>query len=302
MVNLFLYAVSVLFLGSSWLAVRWQVGLVPEEQSVGYRFACAAAIMFVWAALRGDSLRFSWRQHLWLALMGATMFCFNFFQVYNATGYTTTGLIALVFSTTSAFVAILGTLFLGQRVSGRLWIGIALGIAGVACIFWPEIEHFSLEDEHTLGLLLAVGGTMTFAVGTTVSGRNQLAGFARLPMTAWAMAYGSFFLLTIATIRGAEFTIDLRTPYLLSFGYLTVFCTVVAFAAFLTLVTRIGPARTAYSTVMWPVVALFLSTLFEDYNWSVPAIAGVALVLAGNLLVLSQRPAPVRPAIKEEAA
>jgi drug/metabolite transporter (DMT)-like permease len=71
-----------------------------------------------------------------------------------------------------------------------------------------------------------------------------------------------------------------------------------AFGAYLTLLGRIGADRAAYATVLFPLVALAISTVVEDYAWTPIALAGVALVLTGNLLVLlaARRAVPPVPA------
>jgi drug/metabolite transporter (DMT)-like permease len=89
-------------------------------------------------------------------------------------------------------------------------------------------------------------------------------------------------------VRGANFTFDPAFAYVGSLIYLAVFGSVIAFACYFALLARIGPERSAYATVLFPIVALTISTLFEDYQWRATALVGVALILAGNLLVLAR--------------
>src|SRR3546814_16108981 len=74
-----------------------QVGVVAPELSVGYRFAIAAALVFVWALTTRQRLRFGWRTHGLLAAMGLCMFSFNFYFFYLAAAFLTSGLLAVVF-------------------------------------------------------------------------------------------------------------------------------------------------------------------------------------------------------------
>src|SRR4051794_1735185 len=85
--------------GSTWLAIKYQLGIVPADVSVAYRFALAAVVMATWCALSGRSLRFSLRQHAFIAVQGALMFAFNYIGVYRAEEYATSGLVAVLFST-----------------------------------------------------------------------------------------------------------------------------------------------------------------------------------------------------------
>jgi drug/metabolite transporter (DMT)-like permease len=78
----------------------------------------------------------------------------------------------------------------------------------------------------------------------------------------------------------------LTLPYLGGLIYLAVIASVIAFACYLTLLGRIGSARAGYATVMFPVAALLVSTVLEDFTWGPEALTGLACVIAGNLLVL----------------
>jgi drug/metabolite transporter (DMT)-like permease len=287
--NLSLYAFTALVWGSSWIAMAWQVGVVPELQSIAYRFGLAALLIAAWCLVRREPIGLSPRMHPRLALQGALMFSLNYVQFYTATNYVTSGLLAVVFSTSAAFVAVFSALILRQRVSPRVWAGIAIGLVGIGVIFWPEIGAFSLSDDGSLGLLLAVGGTITFSLSNIVGAWNQRAGVPLLAMTGWGMAYGTLLLLIATLVLGQGLAFDPRPRYVGALAYLAVISSVLGFACYLTLLKRIGPARAAYATVLFPVIALGLSTLFEGYRWSLPAVGGLLLVLAGNLLVLVPR-------------
>jgi drug/metabolite transporter (DMT)-like permease len=103
------------------------------------------------------------------------------------------------------------------------------------------------------------------------------------------MGYGAILMLIIALITGTPFRFELTPAYITSLVYLSVFGSILAFGAYLTLLGRIGADRAAYSSLLFPLVALVISTLFEGYRWSIPALLGVLLVLGGNFLVLSRR-------------
>jgi drug/metabolite transporter (DMT)-like permease len=100
------------------------------------------------------------------------------------------------------------------------------------------------------------------------------------------MAYGAIGLAAIAAIRGTPVAFDPHWPYVASLLYLSLAGTSLAFGLYLALLKRIGAARAAYTSVLFPVVALLVSTLFEDYRWSLPAVIGLAVLVAGNALAL----------------
>jgi drug/metabolite transporter (DMT)-like permease len=102
------------------------------------------------------------------------------------------------------------------------------------------------------------------------------------------MTYGAVCTLAVGLLRGVTFTFDPSASYLLSLGYLALFGSVIAFGAYLTLIGRMGVDRAAYVGVIFPLVALGLSTLLEGLGWNAIGLVGVALVVAGNLLVISR--------------
>ncbi len=283
-----LYLAVVLVWGTTWIMISFQIGVVPPEVSVAYRFAIAAALMFAWAGLRGLPLRFRARDHLFIALQGALIFSTNFVLFYLAALDLATGLLAVVFSTASILTMLFSAVRQRRPPPARALGGAALGSCGIALVFWPEIAAFSLSSGAGLGLVLSLGGTVSFSLGGLVAARNQAAGLSVRGTTAWAMTYGTVLLSLFVVARGARFTFDPSFAYVGSLAFLAVVGSVVAFACYFALLERIGPERSAYATVLFPVVALVVSTLFEGYQWTAMALVGVALTLAGNLLVLAR--------------
>jgi drug/metabolite transporter (DMT)-like permease len=147
-------------------------------------------------------------------------------------------------------------------------------------------------------LLLSVGGTVCFSLGGIVAARNQAAGLSIRGSTAWAMVYGVILLSFFALVNGRRFTFDPHPPYVLSLLYLSIIGSVIGFVSYFTLVGRIRAEKAAYATVLFPIVALTISTLFEGYHWTVTAFVGILLTLAGNVLVLMKsRPPPSAPSV-----
>jgi drug/metabolite transporter (DMT)-like permease len=283
-----LYALVVAIWGTSWIGLKWQVGAdVDLLASITYRFAIAALVLFAWCRLRGLPLRFTAAQHLRIAAQGALLFSGNYVLFYAAARHLTSGLLAVAFSTVIVFNLVLAALFLGQRLERRLLAGTVLGLVGVAMVFWPEIGGFSLSDDGARGALLALGGTVCAALGMTIAARNQQAGVPVVPSTAFGMAWGTLATAVLALASGARFGFAVTPAYVGSLLYLALVASVLAFCAYLTLLGRIGPARASYASVLFPVLALAVSTWLEGYQWTPLALGGVVLVLAGNVLVLS---------------
>jgi len=161
-----------------------------------------------------------------------------------------------------------------------------LGIAGILFLFLPRMDRVALDDAVMFGSLLALCGALAASAGNMVS---QAAQRRRLPVmqgNAWSMLYGAILTTLIAWLGGYEFTFDATFTYIASLLYLALFGSVVAFGAYLTLLGRIGAHKAGYATVMFPVVALILSMMFEGLGLDRWIVTGTALVLLGNLLVL----------------
>lgn len=296
MTNLALYLVVVLVWGSSWIMIRFQIGIVPPEASIIYRFAIASVLMFAWVVFHRLPLRFSLRDHLFIAAQGALIFCINFFLFYHAAAYLTTGLIAMVMSTASIMTMLFTTVLTGRLPALRALAGAACGAVGIGIIFWPELAGFASGQTSMFGLFLSIGATASFAAGGMIAGRNHAAGLSVRGSTAWAMAYGVALMTVFAVFNGTEFTVEPTPRYLGSLMYLSVIGSMIAFACYFALLGRVGAERSSYATVLFPVVALTISTLFEGYQWAPAGVFGVLLTLAGNVLVLSHPPVRQQPA------
>ena len=292
-----LYALTVLIWGTSWFAIELQIGVVPPELSVAYRFVLAAGMLLLYCAATGRRLRFPLRDHLFMALQGLFLFSLNYMLFYAAAPYLASGLLAVCFSTIVVMNIANGALLFRHPVDPRVAAGAVLGLFGLGLVFWPEIAGFSFSGGAMLGLGLSVAATYSASLGNMVSVRHKQAHIPVVESNAIGMAYGAVLSLAFALAGGAPLAFDWSWTYVLSLVYLALFASVLAFGFYLTLLQRIGADRAAYATVLFPVVALTVSMLFEGYRWTAPAAVGFALVLAGNLLVLVRR----RPG-KEAAA
>ena len=286
MSTLNLYALSTLIWGSTWLAITFQLGIVPPAVSVVWRFALSALILFAYALVRRMPLKFAAREHLWLAVQGFFMFGFSYVCVYLSEQTLTSGLVAVVFSI-MVFWNILGMrVFFNTPINPVTLVAAVLGVAGVALVFWPEIANFSSSGAAVRGLGLALAGTVAASFGNLSALRNQRNHIPMIPQMAWAMLYGSLVIGVYAAASGYEFTFDWSVPYVLSLIYLALFGSVIAFGFYLTLIKRIGVDRAGYVGVAIPIVALLLSTLFEDLAWQPSMVIGVLLCVVGNVLIL----------------
>lgn len=282
-----LFAGLVFAWGFTWYAIKLQIGPVPMEASICYRFIVAALVMWGWLAATGRLKRARPAQHLWFALMGVSLFGLNFVLVYEATQYIASGVVSVLFSAATVFNAFNQWAFMGKRPTARVLAGAALGIAGIALLFEADFAEMEMAATVPLGIALALGGTFVFSLGNLVSLRAARGGLDLPNVVARGMSWGAAFLALLVLVRGRGFGIELTPEYLLSLLYLAIPGSVLAFLAYLTLVGRVGADRAAYATVLFPVVALTVSTMLEGYVWTPAAIAGLPLILLGNLVIFA---------------
>jgi drug/metabolite transporter (DMT)-like permease len=284
-----LYLMTVFIWGSTFFAIKFQLGEVAPEVSVAYRFALAALILLGWCWFRQLPMRFAFRQHLWMLTQGLTLFGLNYMVVYWATAELTSGLIAVVFSTIVLMNIVNGAIFFGKRPAVSVLAGALVGLSGICLVFLPELARLNVDASALQGLMLSVLATYIASLGNMVSTRNQLAKLPVVQTNAYGMLYGAAALGLLALAQGASFSYEMSWAYSGSLLYLALFGSVLAFGSFLTLLGRIGAERAAYAMVLFPVVALGISTFFEGYRWTPAAFFGVALVCLGNVLIVVSR-------------
>jgi len=284
----FLFAAATLIWGTTWFAIALQLGPVPVLTSVFYRFALAAILFLAGLAALGRLRLPSRAEHPWIALQALFLFSFNFLCFYTAEHFVPSGLVSVVFSLATIFNAVNARLFFGDRIGGRMLLASALGIAGLGLLFGRDILAAGAGD-WARGLGLAV---MLFSLGNMVSRRNSAHGIAPATASAWGMGYGALVLAGLLAITRTPLVAPPSATYAGALLYLAVFGSILGFTAYLTLIARIGSARAAYTTVLYPIVALTISTLFEGYHWHWTGGLGLALALAGNLVIFAPTKAP----------
>lgn len=288
--NFSLFLVTVLIWGSTWLVIKFQLGVVSPIVSVAWRFALASLMLLLYAWYRGRPLRFAARDHAWVALQGVLLFGLNYIGVYLSEQYLTSGLVAVIFSL-AVFMNGLGMrVFFGLPIRTSAVFAATLSVTGVALIFGREVLAVSTAGDELRGLLLALAAITVASLGNMVATRNYRRRLPVLQANAWSMLYGALFVLAVALASGARLQFDPSWTYVASLLFLALFGSAFAFGAYLTLMGRIGADRAAYTAVAIPIVALLLSTAFEHLRWRIETFTGASACVAGTLLALRRRP------------
>jgi len=289
--NAFLYSLVVVIWGTTWIAIGMQQGAVSVPVSIFWRFAIASGVMLLILGLLGRLRPVALKDHLFCIMQGACVFGFNFFCFYHASAFINTGLESVIFSMAVLFNTINSFLFFGKKPSSRIIPAALLGMAGVIALFWHELVSSTLSASLFYGIGLSLLGTFGFSLGNMISVRHQQRGLDMLSTNSYAMLYGTIIMGLLALIRGDSFMPELTLRYLGALLYLAIFGSVIAFGVYFSLVARLGASKAAYSTLLFPLVALSLSTIYEGYIWHFNAVIGLVMILAGNLVMFAS---PVR--------
>ena len=291
--NALLYFVVLLAWGSSWFAISFQLGDVAPQVSIVWRFLLASIILFIWCYFRGLKLSFPWRDHLSWLLLGFFLFCVNYICAYFGTFYLASGLVCLIFSTLTLFTVFNGFVFFKKPIRLPILIGAVVGIAGLSVIFSNEISSadWSLESGVVKGFLWMLLATFFASIGMLLSGQFQARKMPLVQSNAFSMLYGSLILVSYITVSDVSFSFNTSYSYVISLVYLALIASVIGFGVYLKLVGNIGADKASYVNIFTPTIALLLSTLFENYEWSWVGLIGVLLIIIGNIIVLYAKPA-----------
>lgn len=284
--NLLLYAICTLIWGSTWLVITFQVDSASPIASVFWRFSLGGVLLFSYCLITKKKLTYSKSDHLNFMTMGLFMFSINYMLVYWSETMVSSGIAAICFTVIVPYNMIGMRIFFKKPITSKVIMGSVLGGIGIALIFMNEILGLHATQSTVFGLILGLIATLSASAGNMLSQKSYRKAVPVVVSNTWGMLYGSIFTLLVGLVLQHSFAVPMTVKYLSSLMYLSLFGSVFAFGAYLSLAGRIGAERAAYSGVVSPVIALTLSSMYEDFKWTPYIITGVALCLLGNVLTL----------------
>lgn len=284
-------AACALIWGTTWYGIKWQLGVVDPIASVTWRFGLAAIVLFVILLVLRRPTALTRRQHFEAVGQGAFVFAVSYAFTYAAEAHVVSAIVAVVFASMAFTNLVMFRVIERQRAAKAAWFAAGLGLLGVVVLSGGEVFSARLGPEALLGIGFAVLAMSSSTLGNWFSWRNQQAGAAVMPATAWAMAYGTAMLAVYGLATGVHFTIDPRPGYLISLAYLSVIGSVAAFVIYFTVAKSRGFAFASYISALTPLIATVMSVLFEGARFGWTALVGLVLVLTGQVL-LSRTPKP----------
>lgn len=290
--NLALFLISALIWGSTWLMITFQLGVVPPLVSVVYRFTLASIILFGFCLLKSKRFNFSRYDHFLILVQGLLLFGFNYWLTYIGITKITSALAAILSTSIVYFNVIFARIFLGDKIKPEVLAGATIGVVGIALIFLPEINLGDMgsasSSETWSGIWFVLLASVFASLGNIVSAKTQRRKIPVIQANALGMGYAGVLLTIIALASGLNFDFEFTFSYLGSLVYLALFGSVIAFGAFLTLLGRIGPDKAGYISLIYPVIAIIISTIFEDYRWTVSGGIGFIIILIGNFIAMGK--------------
>ena len=275
--------------GSTWIVIRGQLGVVPPQWSVAYRFAIAGAAIALVAKVKGERLSLGIGALPAALFLGFTQFCVNFDAVYLAERHITSGVVATVFALLLIPSSLLGWAFLGQRPTARFAWSSLVAVSGIILLFVHELgKHAASASQVAAGIALTLVGMVSASSANVMQARPEIRRFPLASLLAWSMAVGAAIDAAIAFAMSGPPMFDPSPGYWAGLLYLALAASVLTFSLYYPVVRRIGPAKAAYSSVLVPVIAMGFSTALEGYRWTPTAVAGAVLALGGMLGALSK--------------
>ena len=287
--NILLFLIVVICWSPTWYVIKFQLGIVDPIISVAYRFLIASLILFSFTIITKRKIYFNLKNHLWFFLLGVNLFSINYIFFYIANQYLISGIVAVCFSCLIFMNIINERVFFKIKATTKTYIASFIGFLGLFIIFNKEITNFDYSNKVHFGIFLGIIATYFASLGNIISLHNYKNNLPIIPSLCYAMLYGSIFTFIISIILGREINFEISVSYISSLLFLSFFGSVLAFTLYLKLVEQIGTGRAGYIGAILPVLALLISTYFENLVWNQNIILGLPLLIIGGVLIVNQK-------------
>ncbi len=286
------YVIVVLIWGTTWYGIHTQVNGTAPHVGVALRMAAASLIFLAIAAASRQPMRPVAARYRLIAVQGLCFFGLNYLAVYAGTQYLTSGVVAVIISVTVPLNLLVE--WAVYRVAPTLSsvIAAAVGLCGISLVFSGELAGALADHGAVWGAFLVVVAAALVAVGNVVSAHLMNARLSWISVNALGMAIGSAAVIVWGALSGAGWQLELSPSWVAGYAYLVVIGSVAAFGIYMKILPAVGATAGAYTTVLSPVVALFLSALLEGFELRLTVYVGVVLLLLGHTLLIRKRVPP----------
>lgn len=289
-ITLFLAFAAIYFIwGSSYLAIRTALATIPPFLLAALRFTAAAILLYGWRRLRGDPNP-SKREWAAAALLGVILFLASYGALFWAEQHVASGIAAVLFATMQLWVVLLeGLLFRNAKITAKSIAGIVAGLCGVGVLTWNPHLLPSMTDRFSAALVVI--SSILWAAGSVLTPRLSLP--RSEPMSAAAQMLTGGLLLFIPAALSREFRriswSHISGRSLLSLIYLIVFASLIAFTAYVWLLSREPVSKISTYAYVNPIVAVIIGHLLASEPITRQTLFGAALIVTAVLMAVSGR-------------
>ena len=290
-----------LFWGSTYVAIRFGVEVVPPFLLAAVRFLIAGPLMLAICAARGMRLRQSARDFGMLAAIGILVLGVGNMGVMWAEQYLASGLAALLVAVIPLYVAMLeAVLPHGEGLRTKGWVGVAIGFLGLVILLSPGLRTgLHGRDHQLIGSAMAIASAFAWTCGSILSRRAKVATNAFVA-AAWEMLFAGAFNLGLVIVTGGSFKANWGAQAFWSIIWLITFGSLVGYTAYIYLLEHVPVAKVSTYAYINPVVAVVLGALLLKERMVPIEYAGMAAILGAVYLVTSSKLKTVDVMSKEE--
>ncbi len=283
-----IFVLVVLSWSTSWIVAKMQIGVVPVELSAGYRFFFAGLILLIYSFYKKLNFKFSKKEWQLIAVQGACVFSINHFFFLYAMYYISSGIVAALFSLSILLSAGFNFILYKTKTDIKIIIGGAIGIIGLGLVFANEVKNVGFNFDAFRGIIFCFIGVSLFSLSACITER-QGPSKDLISKTSMAMIFGALISFIFIILRGQQFTFDFSFKYIFALTYLILVPGIIGFLGILYLISKIGGSKAGYTSLIYPVGALILSALFENYHFGYASILGLIMIISGNYLALRSK-------------
>jgi drug/metabolite transporter (DMT)-like permease len=277
------------FWGSTYLAIDIAVEKVPPALMCGIRFSIAGIFMLAFCGLRGRKIRYNLRQLGQMAVIGILLLVGGNLTLAYAETHIPSGLAALIVAVVPLWFLVLDALILGDHhVSARGKAGLALGVAGLVVLLWPQLINTThLERRQLWASLTLQGGCFSWALGSVLAKKWKSLDVDPFSATAWEMIAAGLANLLIAFAAGDLARTVWTTRGIGAVVYLVICGSWIGYTAYIWLLGHVPTSKVSTYAYVNPVVAVFLGWLVLHEPIDGYILGGSAIVVASVILVTS---------------
>ena len=284
------FACVYFFWGSTYLAIRFGVEVLPPFVLASTRFLISGPLMLAVCAVRGMRLRVTWRELGLLAAIGILMLGGGNTGVVWCEQFLPSGLTSLLIAVVPLYVAVC-EVFLprGERLSGKGWTGVAIGLIGLGVLVSPGLrEGLRGETRQMIGMGVALGSAMSWTAGSILSRRSKLA-VSPFVAAGWEMLFAGVFNFGVMSLNGGYRGSHWGVQAWSSILYLVTFGSLVGYTAYIYLLDHVPVAKVATYAYVNPVIAVILGAVFLRERMSGIEYIGMGAILIAVYLVTSSK-------------